>query len=48
MTQWGILYNILIKYAIPMKLARLIQKYLNEIYIKVHTGKNAWFIFYWE
>jgi hypothetical protein len=35
-----ILYNILIEFEIPMKLAQLFKMYLNEIYSKVHIGKH--------
>jgi hypothetical protein len=34
-----ILYNILIEFWVPMKLARLIKMFLNEIYSKVRIGK---------
>ena len=35
-----VLYNILIKFVIPMKLIRLIKMCLNEIYSIVRVGKN--------
>jgi len=35
-----VLYNILIKFGIPMKLVRLIKMCLNETYSRVWVGKN--------
>jgi hypothetical protein len=35
-----VLYNILIEFGVPMKLARLIKMCLNETYSKVRTGKH--------
>jgi hypothetical protein len=35
-----VLYNILIEFGIPMKLARLIKTYLNETYNQVLIGKH--------
>jgi hypothetical protein len=35
-----VLCNILIEFGVPMKLVRLIKMYLNETYIKVHTGEH--------
>jgi hypothetical protein len=35
-----VLYNILIEFEVPMKLVRLIQMCLNEIYIEVLIGKH--------
>jgi hypothetical protein len=35
-----VLYSILIKYGIPVKLVRVIKMYLNETYSKVLIGKN--------
>jgi hypothetical protein len=35
-----VLYNILIKFGVPMKLVRLIKMCLNGTYSKVHIGKN--------
>ena len=35
-----VLYNIPIKFGIPMKLVRLIKMCLNEIYSSVREGKN--------
>jgi hypothetical protein len=35
-----VLYNILIKFGVPMKLVRLIKMCLNEMYSKVHVGKH--------
>jgi hypothetical protein len=35
-----VLYNTLIEFGIPMKLARLIKMCLNEIYSKVRIGKR--------
>jgi hypothetical protein len=35
-----VLYNILIEFSIPMKLARLIKMCLNETYDRVRVGKN--------
>jgi hypothetical protein len=34
------LYNILIEFLLPIKLIRLTEMCLNEIYNKVHIGKN--------
>jgi hypothetical protein len=34
------LYNILIEFGIPMKLARLIKMCLTETYSRVHGGKH--------
>jgi hypothetical protein len=34
------LYNILVEFGIPMKLARLIKMCLTEIYSRVRVGKN--------
>jgi hypothetical protein len=34
-----ILYNILIEFAVPMKLVSLIRMCLNETYSKIHIGK---------
>jgi hypothetical protein len=38
--RWVILYNILIEFGVPMKLARLIKMCLNETYSKDHIGKH--------
>jgi hypothetical protein len=35
-----VLYNILIELGVPMKLVRLIKKCLNEMYSRIHIGKN--------
>jgi hypothetical protein len=35
-----VLYNILIEFGVPTKLARLIKMCLNETYSKVHIGKH--------
>jgi hypothetical protein len=35
-----VLYNILIKFGVPMKLVRLIKMCLHETYSKVHAGKH--------
>jgi len=35
-----VLYNILIKFGVPMKLVRLIKMCLNKTYSKVHTSKH--------
>jgi hypothetical protein len=35
-----VLYNILIEFGVPMKLARLIKIFLNKTYSKVHIGKH--------
>jgi len=35
-----VLYSILIKFGIPMKLIRLIKMCLNETYSRVRVGKN--------
>ena len=41
MIQLGdVLYNILIKYGIPMILVRLIKMWLTETYSRVRVGKN--------
>jgi len=40
-----VLYNILIEFVIPMKLARLIKMCLNETYRRVRVGKNLSAIF---
>jgi hypothetical protein len=34
------LYNILIEFGVPLKLARLIKMYLNETYSRVWVGKH--------
>jgi hypothetical protein len=36
--RWGLLYNILIGFEVPMKMVRLIQMCLNETYSKVHIS----------
>jgi hypothetical protein len=36
-----VLYIILIEFGIPMKLVRMIKRYLNEKYIRVHTGRQV-------
>jgi hypothetical protein len=36
----GILYNILIEYGIPMKLAKLIKMFLNETYSRFRVVKH--------
>jgi hypothetical protein len=36
---FGVLYNILIEFGVPMKLVRLIKMCLNETYSKVRMGK---------
>jgi len=36
----GVLYSILIEFAIPMKLVRLIKMCLNETYCRVRVSKN--------
>jgi len=35
-----VLYNILIEFGIPMKLIRLIKRYISETYIRVRVGKH--------
>jgi hypothetical protein len=35
-----VLYNFVIEFAVPMKLARQITMCLNETYSKVHIGKH--------
>jgi hypothetical protein len=35
-----VLYNILIEFGVPIKLARLIKMYLNKAYCKVRIGKH--------
>jgi hypothetical protein len=38
--KWEVLYNILIEFGAPMKLASLIKTSLNETYSKVSVGKH--------
>jgi hypothetical protein len=37
-----VLYNTLIDFAVPMKLARSIKMCLNETYVKVRVGKHLY------
>jgi hypothetical protein len=41
----GVLYNIFIKFGIPMKLVRLIKMCLSEKYSGVRVGKNLYDMF---
>jgi hypothetical protein len=40
-----VLYNILLEFGIPMKLVRLLKRFLNETYSKVNIGKHLFYSF---
>jgi hypothetical protein len=41
-----VVYNIVIKFGVPMKIVRLIKMCLNEIYSEVHVGKHFLYVSY--